>query len=58
VKAPGAVVPPLMALTTMMPADSVCAPGPPALRTSSLEVPVALPPSITSMSDGDPSAPR
>ena len=56
--APEAEVPPLIACTTWMPFATVSAPGPPALVMRKEELPVALPPLMTSLSDGEPSAPR
>ena len=41
-----------------MPFATVWAPGPPALVMRKNELPVALPPLMTSLSDGEPSAPR
>ena len=54
----GVVVPPLIACTSKMPLPVVSAPGPPTLLTCREEFPVALAPSITSLSDGELSAPR
>ena len=56
-KAPGAVVP-LVASTTRMPLPVVIAPGPPALVMRNNELPLAVPPLMTSLSDGEPSAPK
>ena len=57
-KALTAVVPPLIASTTWMPLAEVSAPGPPALVMRSKELPVALPPLMTSLSEGEPSPPK
>mgnify|MGYP007085784447 CR=1 FL=1 len=55
-KAPGAVV--LWASTTRIPLATVSAPLPPALVMRRNVWPVAEPPSITSLSDGEPSVCR
>src|SRR5580700_1510561 len=57
-KAPATVEPPLIACTTGMPLATVSAPVPPALMTWIAEVPVALPPLMTSRSEGELSPAR
>jgi hypothetical protein len=51
-------VPPLIACTTWMPFATVSAPGPPALVMRKKELPVALPPLMTSLSEGELSVPK
>ena len=57
-KAPGEVVAPLIASTTRMPLAVVRAPGPPTLVTCTDVLPVAAPPLMTNLSEGEPSPPE
>ena len=49
---------PLVASTTSMPLPVVTAPGPPALVIRNDELPLAVPPLMTSLSEGEPSLPK